>query len=71
MAFIFTEWKEIKEINIECYENMMNTPIIFDGRNCYSLYNFEKNQVEYYSIGRKEILNIKEKEIEEVAFTIS
>ncbi|WP_278600658.1 UDP-glucose dehydrogenase family protein [Clostridium tertium] len=70
MVFIFTEWKEIKEINIECYENMMNTPVIFDGRNCYSLNNFEKTQVEYYSIGRKEILNIKEKEIQEVAFTI-
>lgn len=67
MAFIFTEWKEIKEINIECYENMMNTPVIFDGRNCYDLNYFEKTQVEYYSIGRKEILNIKEKEIEEVA----
>lgn len=71
IAFIFTEWQEIKAINIGCYENMMNTPVIFDGRNCYSLNNFEKTQVEYYSIGRKEILNIKEKEIEEAAFTIS
>lgn len=71
MTFIFTEWNEIKEINIECYENMMNIPVIFDGRNCYKLNEFEKNQVEYYSIGRKEIINIKEKEIQEVAFTIS
>ncbi|WP_291652538.1 UDP-glucose/GDP-mannose dehydrogenase family protein [Clostridium sp.] len=55
MAFIFTEWEEIKEIKIECYEKMMRTPVIFDGRNCYKLDEIKKYNIEYYSIGREEI----------------
>lgn len=69
MAFIFTEWKTIKEINIECYKNMMKTPVIFDGRNCYEIEEVEMSTVEYHSIGRKEIFNIEHKEIQEVDIT--
>ena len=59
MAFIFTEWKEIKELNLDKYEKLMNTPIIFDGRNCYNLDNVCNHKVNYYSIGRKSVLNLK------------
>lgn len=53
VAFIFTEWKEIKEIDLNKYSEFMKTPIIFDGRNCYELNDIK--DLEYYSIGRKEI----------------
>ncbi|MFT8316338.1 MAG: UDP-glucose/GDP-mannose dehydrogenase family protein [Clostridium sp.] len=52
LAFIFTEWKEITEISLNRYRELMKKPVIFDGRNCYSLEEAEKAEVEYYSIGR-------------------
>lgn len=67
VAFIFTEWEEIKSIPLNRYKELMRTPIIFDGRNCYSLEEAEKAEVEYYSVGRKEILNIADKAVGEVA----
>lgn len=57
MAFIFTEWNEIKSLPINKYEELMSSPIIFDGRNCYSLDEAENSVVEYYSVGRNEITN--------------
>ena len=57
MVFIFTEWKEIKSIKLEKYIELMKTPIIFDGRNCYKLEEVRKAKVDYYSIGRAEIIN--------------
>ena len=36
----------------------MKTPIIFDGRNCYDIDLVEEYNIDYYSIGRSEILNI-------------
>ena len=33
----------------------MNTPIVIDGRNCYSLINAEKAGIVYDSIGRKKV----------------
>ena len=58
MAFIFTEWKDIKDLNLDKYEKLMNTPIIFDGRNCYDLDNVCNYKIDYYSIGRKSVLNL-------------
>ncbi|HHD2971042.1 UDP-glucose/GDP-mannose dehydrogenase family protein [Clostridium perfringens] len=52
MAFIFTEWDEIKNINLEDYKNYMKFSIIFDGRNCYDLEEAKRKKIEYYSIGR-------------------
>ncbi len=56
MVFIFTEWREIKDIGLDSYKNMMKTPVIFDGRNCYMISEAEKVGIEYYSIGRKSII---------------
>ena len=58
VVFIFTEWKEIKNLDLKLYENLMKTPIIFDGRNCYDIDLVEEYNIDYYSIGRSEILNI-------------
>ncbi|MBZ9609345.1 UDP-glucose/GDP-mannose dehydrogenase family protein [Clostridium estertheticum] len=67
VAFIFTEWNEIKSLDLNKYEELMNTPVIFDGRNCYKISDVEKGQIEYHSIGRKEILNLNNTALEEVA----
>lgn len=58
MVFIFTEWEEIKSIKIEKYVELMKNPVIFDGRNCYSLEEAKGAKVDYYSVGREEVLNI-------------
>lgn len=55
MAFIFTEWDEIKSVELSKYVELMNAPIIYDGRNCYALKDVEKHGINYYSIGRASI----------------
>ena len=54
-AFIFTEWEEITSVPLSEYKKLMKTPFILDGRNCYTLEEAEEAQVDYVSIGRKEI----------------
>ena len=54
-AFIFTEWEEITSVPLTEYKKQMKTPFILDGRNCYPLEEAEEAQVDYVSIGRKEI----------------
>ncbi|MDM0473302.1 UDP-glucose/GDP-mannose dehydrogenase family protein [Clostridium perfringens] len=67
MAFLFTEWKEIKGLEISVYETLMKTPIIFDGRNCYEVKELEKSNVEYHSVGRKVVDNLDEAKVEAAA----
>lgn len=69
VVFIFTEWDEIKNIKIDTYCNLMNTPIIFDGRNCYKIADIMNEKVDYYSVGRKIILNYEKSLNIEVAAT--
>jgi UDPglucose 6-dehydrogenase len=52
LAFLFTEWKEITGLKLDTYRELMKKPVIFDGRNCYSLEEAKEAGVEYYSIGR-------------------
>ena len=59
MAFIFTEWDEIKSVKLSKYVELMNTSVIYDGRNCYDIKEVKKHNIDYYSVGRKEILNLK------------
>ncbi|MGD6875647.1 UDP-glucose dehydrogenase family protein [Bacillus infantis] len=56
VAFIVTEWKEIKEISLNTFKSLMRTAIIFDGRNCFEIQEAERSGVEYYSIGRRPVL---------------
>ncbi|EAH7198760.1 UDP-glucose 6-dehydrogenase, partial [Campylobacter jejuni] len=58
-AMILTEWDEFRQLDLSVYVNEMKTPIIFDGRNCYALHDVARYPIEYYSIGRKPITNIK------------
>ena len=52
ICFIFTEWREIKDLNPEIFKKYMKTPIILDGRNCYNPETMEEYGIEYSSIGR-------------------
>lgn len=61
MVFIFTEWDEIKNLNLDKYVELMNTPVIFDGRNCYDIEQVKDKELDYYSIGRLQICNLKDK----------
>ncbi|MBU5316943.1 UDP-glucose/GDP-mannose dehydrogenase family protein [Clostridium bornimense] len=63
MVFIFTEWEEVKNIDIDIFIKEMKTPIIFDGRNCFDLNDICEKSVYYYSIGRKTINNFIKKNL--------
>ena len=52
VCFIFTEWNQIREIKPEQYKELMETPLVYDGRNMYDLKDMKDSNVEYYSIGR-------------------
>jgi UDPglucose 6-dehydrogenase len=60
IAFIVTEWEEIKKLPISEYVKWMKQPYIFDGRNCYDLQEVKQYPVEYHSIGRPVYYGIKE-----------
>ena len=52
ICFIFTEWEEIKTIAPETFKELMQIPLVYDGRNLYNLEKMKNAGVEYYSIGR-------------------
>ncbi|MDF2911714.1 MAG: UDP-glucose 6-dehydrogenase [Sporolactobacillus laevolacticus] len=49
---IITDWPDVKNIKLSVYSELMNEPIVFDGRNCYDLDTIRQATIEYYSIGR-------------------
>lgn len=57
LAFIVTEWQEVKELDLTSFSKLMKQPIVFDGRNCFDLQEVEKHEIEYYSIGRNSVQN--------------
>lgn len=52
ICFVFTEWKEIKEVPAESFKRLMRIPLVYDGRNVYEVEEMKESGVEYYSIGR-------------------
>lgn len=52
ICFIFTEWKEIRDLRPEVFGDKMQTPLVYDGRNIFGLWEMKEAGVEYYSIGR-------------------
>ncbi|MBU3134086.1 UDP-glucose/GDP-mannose dehydrogenase family protein [Clostridium gasigenes] len=69
MAFIFTEWNEIKSVKLDKYVELMKNPVLFDGRNCYKLSEVENMNIDYYSVGRKQIINLRAEVTQEVTST--
>ncbi|WP_240633380.1 UDP-glucose dehydrogenase family protein [Paenibacillus montanisoli] len=66
VCFILTEWKAIQEIKPEAYKRRMNTPLVYDGRNLYSVHEMEQVGVEYHSIGRRSTGRASSKETETI-----
>lgn len=58
-AIILTEWKQITECSLEKYKEYLQEPIIFDGRNCFTLEQAKQYGVEYHSFGRETITSVK------------
>lgn len=56
ICFIFTEWAEVKDLDIMLYKALMRHPIVLDGRNCYKLCQFDGTGITYDSIGRETII---------------
>lgn len=55
ICFIFTEWDEVKDFELAKYSQLMKTPIVLDGRNCYDLTSVKKAEMIYDSIGRETV----------------
>ncbi|MDW8516033.1 UDP-glucose dehydrogenase family protein [Priestia flexa] len=58
ICFIFTEWDEVKDFDLKKYSQLMKTPIVLDGRNCYDLEDVQKQKLVYDSIGRETVKNM-------------
>lgn len=52
ICFVFTEWEEIGAVSPQEFKELMHTPLVYDGRNIYSVEEMKMAGVEYYSIGR-------------------
>lgn len=55
ICFIFTEWREIKELTANKFISLMKKPIVLDGRNCFDLSTLAESGVIYESIGRESL----------------
>ena len=52
ICFVFTEWAEIKELDVDEFVKRMRTPLVYDGRNLFDKKKMKNSGIEYYSIGR-------------------
>ena len=52
LCFIMTEWKEVKDLTPNDFNENMAESIVYDGRNCYCPEDMKNAGIEYYSIGR-------------------
>ncbi len=50
---LLTEWKEFRSPDFEEIKKQLKTPVIFDGRNQYNVFNLEEKGFEYYQIGKR------------------
>lgn len=53
---VVTEWPEFRMPNFKVLEKLLTEKVIFDGRNIYDLQEIEELGFNYYSIGRKNII---------------
>ena len=54
---VLTEWSEFKIPNFDVVKRLLNSPVIFDGRNIYDKKEMEQKFFTYYCIGSKSIFN--------------
>ncbi|MBC8203818.1 MAG: UDP-glucose/GDP-mannose dehydrogenase family protein [Planctomycetes bacterium] len=49
---VCTEWSEFSAPDFDRLKNILNAPVLFDGRNIYSQRTMKKHNFHYYSVGR-------------------
>ena len=54
---IVTEWPVFRTPEFETIKAQLSTPVIFDGRNLYDVSHMQELGFDYFSIGRKEVIN--------------
>jgi UDPglucose 6-dehydrogenase len=52
-TLIITEWDEIKNLDLQQVKDLMDNPILIDGRNIFDPDGVREMGFEYYSVGRK------------------
>ena len=55
ICMIFTEWDEIRNVEITKFAHYMKRPIVLDGRNCFETSDIQQKEIIYDSIGRDTI----------------
>jgi UDPglucose 6-dehydrogenase len=55
---IATEWREFRSPNFERMKEMLNAPVIFDGRNLYDPSMMDRSGFKYFAIGRGDSLRL-------------
>ena len=48
---LVTEWPEFKFPNFKIVKKLLNSPVVFDGRNIYDQFEMKRNGFEYFCIG--------------------
>ncbi len=51
---IVTEWQHFRAPDFDLIKKTLKQPIIFDGRNLFDTIRMAKQEITYYSIGRKD-----------------
>ncbi|NOY22620.1 MAG: UDP-glucose/GDP-mannose dehydrogenase family protein [Acidobacteria bacterium] len=54
---LMTEWMEFRKPDFQKVSELLNKPVIFDGRNLFKLKNMRELGFTYYSIGRPKVLS--------------
>ena len=52
---LITEWKQFRDIDWTAVQNLLKSPVIYDGRNLYDPITMKEKGFEYYGIGRRQI----------------
>jgi UDPglucose 6-dehydrogenase len=52
MLLILTDWPEIKKLDLKKLREVMDCPVVIDGRNVFSPETMKKMGFTYFSVGR-------------------
>ncbi|MCK8828204.1 UDP-glucose/GDP-mannose dehydrogenase family protein [Natroniella acetigena] len=68
-ALLVTEWDQFQELDLLRVKNLLQQPILIDGRNCYQPAEMKEQGFIYHSVGRPAVTKEDLLAIEEVAAT--
>lgn len=55
-AIILTEWDQIQNLDLNSLKELMRSPVIVDGRNCFTPEQMRRAGIIYHSVGRKPVM---------------